>query len=103
VSVCNRFRAHPLLFDRLQTISYSFPHFALIYVQCNIQGQKLDPRCEINKHIFVFTKQLYIFILVVYNNVHQIFLITVRLLQNNERGFPLIFTITVVEFAILYP
>jgi hypothetical protein len=27
-----------------------------------------------------------------------IFLITVRLLQNNERGFPLIFTITVVEY-----
>jgi hypothetical protein len=43
------------------------------YVQCNIpvQGQKLDPRCEINKHIFVFTYQLYIFILVVYNDVHQ--------------------------------
>ena len=41
------------------------------YVQCNIQGQKLDPRCEINKHIFVFTYQLYIFILVAYNNVQQ--------------------------------
>jgi hypothetical protein len=40
------------------------------YVQCNIQGQKLDPRCEINKHIFVFTNQLYKFILV-YNDVHQ--------------------------------
>jgi hypothetical protein len=39
-----------------------------IYVQCNIQGQKLDLRCEINKHIFVFTHQLYRFILVV-NNV----------------------------------
>jgi hypothetical protein len=36
------------------------------YIQCNIQGQKLDPRCEINKHI-----QLYIFIFVVYNDVHQ--------------------------------
>jgi hypothetical protein len=35
------------------------------------QGQKLDPRCEINKHIFVFTYQLYIFILVVYNDVRQ--------------------------------
>jgi hypothetical protein len=40
------------------------------YVQCNIQGQKLDQRCEINKYIFVFTK-LYIFILVAYNDVHQ--------------------------------
>jgi hypothetical protein len=40
------------------------------YVQCNIQGQKLNPLCEINKHIFVFTYQLYIFILVVYNE-HQ--------------------------------
>jgi hypothetical protein len=38
------------------------------YVQCNIQRQKLDPRCE----IFVFTYQLYIFILVVYN-VHKFF------------------------------
>jgi hypothetical protein len=41
------------------------------YVQCNIQGQKLDPRCEINKHIFVFTYQLYKFMLVVYNYVHH--------------------------------
>jgi hypothetical protein len=41
------------------------------YVQCNIQGQKLDPRCEIKKHILVFTYQLYIFIHVVYNDVHQ--------------------------------
>jgi hypothetical protein len=41
------------------------------YVQCNIQGQKLDPRCDINNHIFVFRYQLYIFILVVYNAVHQ--------------------------------
>jgi hypothetical protein len=50
------------------------------YVHCNIQGQKLDPRCEINKHIFVFTYQLYIFILelVVYNDVHQ---------SSNNRGF----------------
>jgi hypothetical protein len=30
-----------------------------------------------------------------------IFPITVRLLQNNERGFPLIFTITVVENDVL--
>jgi hypothetical protein len=30
------------------------------YVQCNVQGQKLHPRCEINKHTFVFTYQLYI-------------------------------------------
>jgi hypothetical protein len=43
-----------------------FPH-----VQCNIQGQKLDPRCEINQHIFLFTYQLYRFVLVVYNDVHQ--------------------------------
>jgi hypothetical protein len=28
------------------------------YDQCNIQGQKLDPRFEINKHIVVFTYQL---------------------------------------------
>jgi hypothetical protein len=28
------------------------------------------------------------------------FPITVRLLQNNERGFPLIFTITLVEYEI---
>jgi hypothetical protein len=41
------------------------------YVQCNMKGQKIDPRCEINKHIFVFTYQLYIFIVVVYNDVHQ--------------------------------
>jgi hypothetical protein len=41
------------------------------YFQWNIQGQKLDPRCEINQHIFVFTYQLYIFILLVYNYVHQ--------------------------------
>jgi hypothetical protein len=41
------------------------------YVQCNIQGQKLDPWCEINKHIFVFTYQLYKFMLVVYNDVHH--------------------------------
>jgi ABC-type transporter lipoprotein component MlaA len=41
------------------------------YVKCNMQGQKLDPWCEINKHIFVFTNQLYIIILVVYNDVHQ--------------------------------
>jgi hypothetical protein len=41
------------------------------YVHCNIQGQKLDPRCEINKQIFVYTNQLYIFIIVVYNEVLQ--------------------------------
>jgi hypothetical protein len=41
------------------------------HAQCNIQGQKLDPRCEINKHIFAFTYQLYRFILVVYNDVHN--------------------------------
>jgi hypothetical protein len=41
------------------------------YVQCNIQGQKLDPRCEINKQIFVFTYQLYKFMLVVYIDVHH--------------------------------
>jgi hypothetical protein len=28
--------------------------------------------------------------------------ITVHVLQNNERGFPLIFTITVVEYEIIY-
>jgi hypothetical protein len=33
------------------------------YVQCNVQGQKLDPRCKINKHIFVFTFQHYILII----------------------------------------
>jgi hypothetical protein len=52
------------------------------YVQCHIQGQKLDPRCEIDKHIFDFTYQLYIFIMCTN------FPITVRLFQNNERGFP---------------
>ena len=31
-----------------------------------------------------------------------IFPITVRLLQNNERGFPLIFTITVVELGNIF-
>ena len=41
------------------------------YVQCNIQGQNLDPLCEINKHIFVNTYQLYRFIPVVYNDVYQ--------------------------------
>jgi hypothetical protein len=41
------------------------------YVQGNIQGHKLDPRCEINKHIFVFTYLLYLFILVVYDDVHH--------------------------------
>jgi hypothetical protein len=45
----------------------------ITYVQCNIQGQKLDVRCEINKHIFVFAYQPYIFILVAYNDVHQFF------------------------------
>jgi hypothetical protein len=71
------------------------------YVQSNIQGQKLDPRCEINKHIFVFTYQLtnlcssYIMMCI-------IFPITVCLLQNNERGFPLIFTITVVELLLKF-
>jgi hypothetical protein len=39
------------------------------YVQCNIQRQILDPRCEIDKYIFVFTNLLYIFIIVVYNDV----------------------------------
>jgi hypothetical protein len=48
-------------------------HFKEIktYVQCNVLGQKLHPRCEISKHIFVFTYQLYIFILVENNDVHQ--------------------------------
>jgi hypothetical protein len=32
-----------------------------------------------------------------------IFPTTVRLLQNNECGFPLIFTLTVVEWRIIYP
>jgi hypothetical protein len=49
------------------------PHFAF-YRDENIrsmqQGQKLDPRCEINKHIFVFTYQLYKFMLVVYIDMH---------------------------------
>ena len=38
-------------------------HFAEMktYVQCNIQGQKLDPRCEINKHIFIFTSLKFIY------------------------------------------
>jgi hypothetical protein len=68
------------------------------YVHCNIQGQNLhvDSRCEINKHNFVFTYQLYKFMLIVF-----IFPITVRLLQNNECGFPLIFTITVVELFLI--
>jgi hypothetical protein len=43
------------------------------YVQYNIQGQKLDPRYEINMHIFVFTNKFYIFILAVYNDVHLSF------------------------------
>jgi hypothetical protein len=76
------------------------PRFAFYRVQCNIQGQKLDPRREIKKHIFVFTYQLCRFILVVYNDVHH-FTITMRLLPNNERSFPLIFTITVVEYRIM--
>jgi hypothetical protein len=36
---------------------------AKAYVQCNIRGQKLDPRCEINKHIvqyfYISTIQIY--------------------------------------------
>jgi hypothetical protein len=40
--------------------------------------------------------------LVVYNDVHH-FSNNVRLLQNNERRFPLIFTITVVEYEIISP
>jgi hypothetical protein len=47
-------------------------------VHCSIQGQKLDPQCEINKYIFVFTYQLYRLILVVYNDVHIFVPITVR-------------------------
>jgi hypothetical protein len=40
------------------------------YVQCNVQGQKVDPRCEFKKHIVVFTYQLYKFTFDVYNDVH---------------------------------
>jgi hypothetical protein len=46
------------------------------------QGQKLDPWCEINKHIFVFINLCSLYIMMCI-----IFPITVRLLQNNERGF----------------
>jgi hypothetical protein len=41
------------------------------YVQCNIQWQKLHPWSEINKHILVFTYQLFRIVLDVYNDVHQ--------------------------------
>jgi hypothetical protein len=43
------------------------------YVQCNMQGQKLAPRCEINKHISLFTHQYYRFTLDVYNDAASIF------------------------------
>jgi hypothetical protein len=33
--------------------------------------QKLDQRCEINKHIVVFTYQLYRFVLGIYNDMHK--------------------------------
>ena len=42
-----------------------------IYVLCNLQGQKLDSRHEIYKHIVVFTYQLYRFMLDVYNDVNK--------------------------------
>jgi hypothetical protein len=58
-------------------------------MQYNIQGQKLDPRCGINKHIVVFT-----YLLLMCIN----FPITVRVLQNNERGFSLIFATTEVGY-----
>jgi hypothetical protein len=47
---------------------YSEEHRLAFYsVQCNIQGQKLNPRCEINKYI----DQLDRFILVEYNDVYD--------------------------------
>jgi hypothetical protein len=36
------------------------------YVQSNIQCQKLNPQCEINKHVVAFRYQFYRFILDVY-------------------------------------
>jgi hypothetical protein len=37
----------------------------------NATGKKLDPRCEIDMHIAIFTFQLYRFILDVHNDVRQ--------------------------------
>jgi hypothetical protein len=45
------------------------------------------------KHIVIFTYELYRFILDVYNDMHKISNNGVHVLQTNERGFPLIFTI----------
>jgi hypothetical protein len=67
----------------------------------NIQGQKLDSPCEINKHVsFSHMDSTDLFSLYIMMCIN--FPITVRVLQNNERGFPLIFTITVIEFVLVY-
>jgi hypothetical protein len=42
--------------DEAQSLASHFAEMKT-YVQCNIQGQKLDPRCEINKQFF-FSHQL---------------------------------------------
>jgi hypothetical protein len=43
------------------------------YVQCNIHGKKIAPRCEINNHIVLFRYQSYRFTLDVYNDAASIF------------------------------
>jgi hypothetical protein len=67
------------------------------YVEYNMQGRKLDPRCEINKAVtslFSYTDYSDLFLLYVMMCIN--FRIIVRVMQNNERGLPLIFAITEV-------
>jgi hypothetical protein len=66
-----------------------------------IQRQKLNPDVKLTStSLFSHINSTYLFSLYIMMCIN--FPITVRLLQNNERGFPLIFTITVVEWILTF-
>jgi hypothetical protein len=75
-------------------------HTALTF-SATYKDKKLDPFVKFTrlKHMAVFTYQLSIYtdLLSMYIMMRINFSIIVRVLQYNKRGFPLIFTITVVK------
>jgi hypothetical protein len=78
----------------LSAYRYSFDILYICALLCHTEIQ-LDPQCEINKNIVAFTYMYQLYRFSMYIMVCINLPITpVYVLQNNESGFPLIFTIT---------
>jgi hypothetical protein len=74
------------------------------YVQCNIQWQKTRSTMWKQQAHRYFLHITSTYLLSMYRMIHVCinFQKTVRVLQNNERSFPLIFTISVVEYNLRF-